>query len=209
MSKIRGAFAGTADPGDTGEGAEGYLQIHVFKVVGRGTPKNEATDRGRAAGREGNLSLARKKSAGQGISGGRDFAGAALGDQFSPFGTGARTQFNQVVGTTESFLVVFHHQQRVTEIAERPEEIEKTGVIGRVQADAGFIENIKDAGQSATELGGQADAAGLTAGEGFHGPVESEIAEAEFFEKGEAMKDGLPQGGKSVGGGAGRGGNFR
>jgi len=96
---------------------------------------------------------------------------------------------------------VFDHQKGVAEIAEGSEEVEQAGVVGGVETDAGFIQNIKNPGEAAAELGGEAGAAGFAAGEGIHGAVEGEVPESKFFQKSEAMDDGLAQRIESVGGG--------
>jgi hypothetical protein len=47
-------------------------------------------------------------------------------------GAGSRSEFDQVVGTPKSFLVVFDHNQRVAEIAKLEKEVEEAGVFGWV-----------------------------------------------------------------------------
>ncbi|MFM8793156.1 MAG: hypothetical protein ACKOFX_11975 [Solirubrobacterales bacterium] len=76
-------------------------------------------------------------------------------------------------------------------------------MVGGVETDAGFIQNIENSGEAAAELGGEAGAAGFAAGEGIHGAIEGEVSEPKLFEKGETMDDGLAQRIESVGGGPG------
>jgi hypothetical protein len=113
-----------------------------------------------------------------------------------------------VIGATKGLLIVFDHQKGVTEIAGGGEEVEQAGVVGRVKADAGLIQDIEHSGEAAAELGGKTGAAGFPAGESIHGAVEGEVTESEFFQEGEAMDGCLAQRIESVGGGPGGSGKF-
>ena len=131
-----------------------------------------------------------------------------MSHQFSALGAGPGTELDEVIGATKGLLIVFDHQQGVTKIAEGGEEVEQAGVVRGVEADARFIQDIENPGEAAAELGGQASAAGLAAGEGVHGAVEGEVAEPKFFQKGEALDDRLAQRIESVGGGPSGSGKF-
>jgi len=145
--------------------------------------------------------LAGEKGAGERVRGKCDFLGGALGHQFSTFGAGTGAKLDEVIGATEGLLIVLDHQKGVAEIAEGGEEVEQAGVVGWVETDAGFIQDIENSGEAAAELGGEAGAAGFAAGEGIHGAIEGKVTEPKFFEEGEAMDDGLAQRIESVGGG--------
>ena len=58
-----------------------------------------------------------------------------------------------------------------------------------MEANGGFVEDVEDAAKVGAELGGESDALGFTAGEGFRGAVELEVAEADVFEEGESRGD--------------------
>ncbi len=199
----QGAFPRATHPGDAAEGAQRDFQVDPLEVMGGRTAQNEPADRLGTAGRKGNPAATGKKRACQGVFLGGDFLRGALGNQFPAVGPGAGTKFDQVIRTAERLLVVFHHQKRVAEIAEVAEEIEEPGVVDGVKTDAGLVEDVKDAGKSSAELGGQAGTAGLASREGVHGAIEGEVTEPEFFEKSEAMENRLAEGVKGVGGGTG------
>jgi hypothetical protein len=75
---------------------------------------------------------------------GRNFFRSALACDLAACGAGSRSEFDQVVGTTKSFLVVFDHNQGVAEIAKLKKEVEEAGVFRWVKADTGFIQDIED-----------------------------------------------------------------
>ena len=74
-------------------------------------------------------------------------------------------------------------------VAEGDEGFQERGVVAGVEADGRFVEDVEDAAQVGAELGGEADALGLAAGEGVAGAVEVEVAEADFLEETEALGD--------------------
>ena len=128
-----------------------------------------------------------------------------MGDEMSSFGTCARAKLDEVICTAESFLIVLDEDEGVSEVAKMEEEIEEAGVIGGVEADTGFIEDIEDAGEAPADLGGESCAAGFSSRKSVHGAIEGEISETELLKKAEALKDGLAKGFEGMGGWTGWG----
>ena len=58
-----------------------------------------------------------------------------------------------------------------------------------MQADGGFVEHIEHALQTGADLRGEADALGLTAGEGAGGPRQGEVIEADVEQEAETSVD--------------------
>lgn len=85
--------------------------------MGGGPQQRQPAERRRSTCWERDFPPSGKKGSGQGILVGGDFLGAALGDQFTTFAAGPGSQFNQVIGTAEGFLVVFDNQERVAQVA--------------------------------------------------------------------------------------------
>ena len=61
---------------------------------------------------------------------------------------GARAHVDHVVGRKDRFLVVFHDQNGIAEIAEALQADQKAGVVALVQADGRLIEHIEHARQA-------------------------------------------------------------
>jgi hypothetical protein len=126
-----------------------------------------------------------------------------LGHELSAFDAGARAKLDQVVSTTERLLVMFDDQQGVPKVAQGAQQVEEAGMVGGMKADARFIEDIENTGESTTQLRGQAGPAGFAAGEGVHSAIEGEITQAEFLQKAQAMDHSLAEGIEGVSGRAG------
>lgn len=83
-----------------------------------------------------------------------------------------------VIGGTDGVLVAFDNVQGVAQIAQLGEGGKQAVVIPLMQADAGFIQHAKDPSQAGANLGGEADALGLTPREGHGGPIQAEVIKA-------------------------------
>ena len=94
-----------------------------------------------------------------------------------------------MLGPADGLLVVLDDDQGVPSGLQGGEGVEQQGVVPGVQADGGLVEDIADAAQVGAELGGEADALGLAAGQGGGAPVEAEIAESHPVQEGEPVAD--------------------
>ena len=83
------------------------------------------------------------------------------------------------------------------------EGVEESFVVARVEADGRLVQNIQHATEVRAELGGEADALGFAAGEGFRGAVEREVVEADLGEEAQALADFRNDVAGNLGGGAG------
>ena len=83
-----------------------------------------------------------------------------------------------------------------------PSEIEQPGRVGGMEPGRRLVEDVEDAPEAASGLGGQPDALDLAAGERVRGPVEAQVAEAEAFEQVRSFQQRLAHG--LSGGPAGR-----
>ncbi len=107
----------------------------------------------------------------------------------SPVDAGARSDVDDPVGRADGVLVVFDHDQGVAEVAQRDEGFDQAAVVALVQADAGLVEHVEHAGEAGADLGGQADALGLSAGQGGSGAGEVEVVQADPDQEVEAHLD--------------------
>ena len=89
----------------------------------------------------------------------------------------------------DGVFVVLDDDEGISLVAEGDEGFEKGGIVPRVEADGGLVEDVEDAAEIGAELGGEADALGFTAGKGVARAVELEVAEADFLEETEALAD--------------------
>ena len=78
---------------------------------------------------------------------------------------GAGAEIEQIIGGGDHLAIMFDQDQRVAEIAQVFQGLAGAGVIARMQADGRFIKDVKDAGQAAADLAGQANALRFAAGQ--------------------------------------------
>lgn len=86
-----------------------------------------------------------------------------------------------MVGAAEGFLVVLDHQQGVPLVAQGGQGVEQTLVVARVEADGGFVEDVENAAQVGSELGGEPDALGFASGKGVGRAIQLQVAESHFL----------------------------
>ena len=70
---------------------------------------------------------------------------------------------------------MLHHHQRVAQIPQSNQGVEQAVVIPLMQADAGFIQHVQHPGEAGSDLGCQADALRLAAGQGHRRSVKTEV----------------------------------
>ena len=80
-------------------------------------------------------------------------------------------------------------EQGVSRVAEPMQDADETVDVARVEADAGFVEDVKRVDEGGAERGGQIDALDFAAAEGAGLAVEREVAEADIDEIAEARAD--------------------
>ncbi len=113
----------------------------------------------------------------------------SLIDDFAAETAGAGAEVDEVVGGCNGVLVVLDDDEGIAVVTEVRKGLEEGGVVTRMEADRGLVEHVEHAAEIGPELGGEADALGLTAGKGVARAVELEIAEADFGEVAEAGVD--------------------
>jgi hypothetical protein len=84
---------------------------------------------------------------------------------------------------------VLHHDDGVPQIAQNLQGGQQPLGVPGVQADAGLIQNIKNAGELGADLGGQADALGLAPGQGGGGPLQGQVIQTHLQQKPQALAD--------------------
>ena len=91
---------------------------------------------------------------------------------------------------------MFDHEQGIALFDQFLEGVEQVAVVAFVESDGRLVENVEDAAEVRSELGGEADALGLAPGERGGGAVEGEVIETDPLHEAEA----LPDFGEDVGG---------
>ena len=102
---------------------------------------------------------------------------------------GARPHIDQPVGGADRLLVMLDDDHGVAKVAQPLQRIEQPAVVALVQPDGGFVEHIEHAGEARADLGRQADALALAAGERARIARQGEILEADIDQEAEPLVD--------------------
>ena len=94
-----------------------------------------------------------------------------------------------MIRSTDNFFVMLYCDNCISQIPEACEGADEAGGVTGVKADGGFVQDVDDAGETATELGGQLDALRFAAGKCGGGAVEREVVQADVAEEVEAFFD--------------------
>ena len=88
-----------------------------------------------------------------------------------------------MIGRANRFLIVFDHNDGIPEIAQPSQRCQQPRVIALMQADARFVQNIENAGQTGADLRGEPNALRFAAGKRAAFAIEREIIESDFEQK--------------------------
>src|SRR5271157_1363715 len=101
----------------------------------------------------------------------------------------ARSEIDHVISGADRLLVVFHHHDRVPDVAQANEGIEQTPIVTLVQTDRRLVEDVNHPCELATHLRSQPNALRFAAGERGSGTLEREVRQADGREEIEAAAD--------------------
>ena len=110
-------------------------------------------------------------------------------DDFTAMASCAGTDVDEIVGIEHGFFVVFHHNDRVANVAQFLERLDEALVIALMQADAGLVQNIQNTCQLRADLCGQSDALRFAARQGSRWTIHIEIVDADVEEEMHALVD--------------------
>ena len=140
---------------------------HVLEVVFAGTAHGQLAFlvHGSAGGGHLDAAAASHVVAGNGFGILQQLLEAAGVHDFAAVLAGTGSYVHNPVGFAHGVFVVLNHDKRVAHIAQLGEGFDEAAVIALVQADGGLVEHVEHADQAGTNLGCEADALRLTAGE--------------------------------------------
>ncbi len=88
---------------------------------------------------------------------------------------GSGTDVDDPITGTNGFLVMFHHQHRVAEIAKTVERVDQTVVVALVQTNRWFIQHVQGAHEPRTDLARESDSLRFSTRQGARRSTEGEI----------------------------------
>ena len=102
---------------------------------------------------------------------------------------GAGPDVDHPVGGPDGLLVVLDDDQRVAEVLEPDQGLDQPLVVALVEPDRRLVEDVEDAHQAGTDLGGQTDALRLATRQRAARPVEGEVVETDVEQEVEPLLD--------------------
>jgi hypothetical protein len=89
----------------------------------------------------------------------------------------AGAHIDNIVRRPHGVLVVLHHDEGVAQVPELPQRLQQLVVVPLVEANGGLVQDIQHPHEAGADLGGQADALALAAGEGGGGAAKCQVLE--------------------------------
>ena len=181
--------AGLARPAytcDAAEYAQGQLYVDVFQVVFLRAPHREPAGRLAPLFRHRNGQFAAEILAREGAGVGQNLVDGALCGDLAAVDACAGSHVHDVVSGVHGVLVMLHHDQRISQIAQALERSQELCVIALMQADGGLVQDVEHAHQAGADLRGQADALCFAAGEGGRRARQREVGQAHAVQKAQA-----------------------
>ena len=175
----QGRLARAGHAGDGEEHPQGEGHVDVPQVIFRRAPDDKLLPVPRPARcGHGHLLPAGEIIAGDGTGGIHDVLRRAAGHHIAAVDPRAGADVHNIVGGAHGVLVVLHHDEGVAQVAQALEGAQQQVVVPLVQADRRLVKDIKHPHEGGADLGGQADALALAAGEGARLTAEGQVLEA-------------------------------
>ena len=162
-----GGLTRAGHAGHRGEHAQREGHSHVLEVVFAGAAHGQLTFLVHGAAGCGHLNGAAASHviAGNGLGVLQQLLEAAGVHDFAAVLAGTGSDVHDPVGFAHGVFVVLNHDKRVAHIAQLGQGFDEAAVIALVQTDGGLVEHVEHPDQARTDLGCEADALRLTAGE--------------------------------------------
>ena len=185
-----GALPRSGHPGNADEEAEGQRHVDVLQVVLAG-PDDAKPVAARPAAVRGHFDA---QPVGEVTPGERCLVflqgpGRALAHDPTPEHAGPRAEIHQVVGMLQRVAVVFDHDEGIAEIAQVLQGLDQPEIIPRVESDRGLVQHVEHAGQSRSDLAGQADPLRLAARKRGRTAVERQVFQTHVQQEAHAVSD--------------------
>ena len=101
----------------------------------------------------------------------------------------AGADIHDIVRAAHGILIVLDHDDRIAEVAEIFQRSDELIIVPLMQADGRLIQHIEHAGERTADLGRQADALALAAGQSACRPGQCEVVESHALQELQAVLD--------------------
>ena len=182
-------FSGAGHTCNTGHNTQRKPDGNLFQVVFCGFPHGQITGRLSAAGRNRDPAGATQILPGNGTGHLHNLFRRPAGHNLASMRTGTRPDVHNVICFPHGIFIVLHHNQCISQIPQVFQRSQKFVIVSLMESDAGLIQNIAHPHQSGTDLGGQADALGFSAGKSAGGSGQRQIVQPHVHQKSHSRPD--------------------
>src|SRR5690606_27842779 len=177
-------LAGSGYAGNAHERAERNGQIVAVQIVSGGTLEHKpATVTLALLTRHGDLSttreIIRRESAHRLAPRGK-LCRSRGSDQFASVFSCARTKVDDEIRRFNHFPIVFNHDDGIAKVAELLERLDESRIVGCMEPDAGFVENVEYPDQLCPDLRRKADSLAFSAAQRRGASVKIQVADADI-----------------------------
>ena len=102
-----------------------------------------------------------------------DVTGSPRGHHAAAVPAGAGPEIDHVIGALDGLRIVFHHQHRVSQVAQVLQRVQQPVIVARMQSDGGLIQHVQHAAKFRADLRRQPDALRLAAGQRGRRPLQA------------------------------------
>ena len=127
--------------------------------------------------------------AGDGFRDRHDLLRSAAGNDLTASGTRTGSYVHDVIRGAHGILVVLDNDDCVPHVTQIFERMQELVIVALVKAYAGLVQDVADADETGADLGRQADALGLAAGESGRRARQGQIIESHVIEEADAGAD--------------------
>ena len=176
-------FARATHAGHASKRAEREIDANVLQIIVRRPFELQHARLGdfAAFGRCLDFLSARKICASDRFGMGSHLVGCAFGNNLPAARAGAGADVDQPVGGAHHFFIMLDDKHRIALLLQVAQRFDQSGIVARVQADRGFVENVQHADQPRADASRQPNPLHLAATERIGRPVEREIMNTNLF----------------------------
>ena len=183
-------FPAARDPGDAGECAERDGDIDIFQVVMfRPDDLQVLAAAAFAFCGDRDLLLAGKIFCRHGPGEPDQIRRFSFRHDLAAVNARRRTQVDHVVCRQDRIDIMLHYHHGVADVPEPFEGGKEFVIVPLMQPDTGFVQDVEDTHQPASQLGGKADPLCLSAGKGAGFPVQRQVAQPHVQQEPEPVAD--------------------
>ncbi len=129
----------------------------------------------------------------EGIFGFHQIENRSLGEDVPAEIPGSWADVYDLVGGEHGFEVVFDDDDGIAEAAQVEKRLDEFMVIGRMQSDGGFVEDVDSSDEAGADLRGEPDSLGFASAQRGRGAIQSQILHPDADEKFEPFANFLDQ----------------